>query len=161
MSPQRTGLALAAIVFAADQASKHALIDGFDLAAHGPLALGPWLDITLAWNKGISYSLLSAQTTQGWLALLGLSLVLVIVLLFWLSRTQTLLSALGLGALIGGALGNALDRALYRMVADFLHIHFGSFAPFGVFNLADMAIFAGVALLLYESLFVTQEKAAP
>lgn len=155
MSLRSFGLGIAACVFFADQAVKHILIDGLDLGSRGPVAFGPWLDIVLAWNPGISYSLFSAQGTAGWLALLGLSLVAVALLLVWLWRARTLASAIGLGALAGGALGNACDRAIYGKVADFIHLHLGTFSPFGVFNLADIAIFAGVALLLYDSLILT------
>ncbi len=159
MQPRRTGIALAALVFAADQASKAVMIYGVDLGSTGPLAFGPWLDLVMAWNPGISYSLFSAQSTAGWLALLGFSAAAVVLLCVWLWRARSLASAAALGCLIGGALGNACDRAIYGKVADFIHLHIGAFAPFGVFNFADMAIFAGVALLLYDAFFTVSAPA--
>ena len=154
MPHRRLGLVLAVLVFAFDQASKHAVIDAAGLGGGAPLALGPWLDFVLVWNPGISYSLFSAQSVAGWLALLGVTIAVAAGLMVWLWRwPHSRAGAAALGCLIGGALGNAFDRAVYGKVADFIHIHFGAFAPFGVFNFADMAIFAGVALLLYDGLF--------
>lgn len=154
MPPRRHGLILAVLVFAADQASKHALFNAAGLGGGAPLALGPWLDLVLVWNPGISYSLFSAQSMGGRLALLGFTLAVAAGLIVWLWRwPHSRAAAAALGCLIGGALGNAFDRAVYGKVADFIHIHFGAFAPFGVFNFADMAIFAGVVLLLYDGLF--------
>ena len=147
------GLCAAALVFAADQAGKAAMLGFFANAEAGAVTLNSWLELTLAWNPGVSYSLFSAHSQAGRLALLGFTALAVMALALWLWRAQSLVSAVALGALIGGALGNALDRARFGAVADFIHFHIGAFSPFGVFNIADMAIFAGVALLLYDTVF--------
>jgi signal peptidase II len=153
MSPRLCGLAAAVLVFAADQATKLVMIHDAGAAGPAPIELGQWLDFVLVWNPGISYSLFSAQSTAGWLALLGFTAVALVLLCVWLWRARTLIGAVALGCLIGGAAGNGFDRAVYGKVVDFIHLHFGAFSPFGVNNIADIAIFAGVALLLYEAFF--------
>jgi signal peptidase II len=157
MSHRLTGLAAAALVFAADQAGKIFMlmsVFNFDLAGDRAIPLSPWLDLILTFNPGISYSLFSAESTAGWLALLGFTAAAVLALTVWLWRTRSFVGAVALGAIIGGALGNGCDRAIHRKVVDFIHFHIGAFSPFGVFNIADMAIFAGVALLLYSEFFL-------
>ena len=150
---RRSGLAAALAVLAADQASKLWLIHSFDLAANGPVEVTPFLRIVLAFNPGISYSLFSAQSPVGRWALLGLTLAATAALAAWLWRAPDGVTASGLGLIVGGALGNGIDRLIYGAVVDFLNFRLGSFSPFGVFNLADTAIFAGVGLLLYRTLY--------
>jgi signal peptidase II len=151
----RLGLMIAVITCLVDQALKLWLIFVFRLGARGAYALTPFLDLVLTWNTGISYGLLQQHGPFGQWALLALKAVAVALLWIWLARTGTRLTALGLGLIIGGALGNALDRLLYGAVADFVlfHIRTASWSfNWYVFNLADAAIVAGVAALLYESL---------
>lgn len=144
----------AGLAFAADQITKFWVIDILGIEDRPPIRLTPFLDVVLAWNPGISYSLLRADTTLGTLGLLALAAVAVGVLGAWLWTTTDRLTGIALGLVLGGALGNALDRARYGAVADFLHLHttlpVGPLANY-VFNIADAAIVAGVALLLYES----------
>ena len=146
--------AAAGVAFAADQISKFWIIDILGIEDRPPIRLTPFLDIVLAWNPGISYSLLRAETPLGMLGLLALAALAVGVLGAWLWTTTDRATALALGMIMGGALGNALDRARYGAVADFLHLHttlpVGPLANY-VFNIADAAIVAGVAVLLYES----------
>ena len=153
MSPHLLGLAAAAVTLAADQASKLTMLRFTGEAGAPPFALGPFVDLTLTWNPGISYSLFPAHDAAGRLVLLGFTALAVAVLGVWLWRARSAALALGLGAIMGGALGNACDRIAYGKVADFIHLHIGGFSPFGVNNMADIAIFAGVALLLYDSFF--------
>ena len=141
------GLVLAVLVFGVDQAHKYWMLHIFDINAHQPTVLTPFLDLILVWNQGVSYGLLKSNT-QG--ILIGMSLIISCVLWVWLCRSHRPLSAAALGLVIGGALGNALDRYLYGAVADFFHLHWASVSWY-VFNVADMAIVAGVCLLLYES----------
>lgn len=149
------GAAAAGLCFAADQISKFWLIEVFGIATRQPVRLTPFLDVVMAWNPGISYSMFSANGTLGRFALLGLSIVVTGFLGVWLWRTTDRPTAIGLGLIIGGALGNALDRFTYGAVADFFYFHttlpVGPLANY-VFNVADCGIVAGVALLLYESL---------
>ena len=154
------GLAAAAAACLADQALKLWLLFGFDLAQKGVVPLAPVLDLRLIWNTGISYGLLQQQSPLGGLILLLGKLVAVILLWVWLARTRTRLAALSLGLIIGGAIGNAVDRLAYGAVADFVHFHAGGFSWY-VFNLADAAIVVGVAGLLYDSFFGDRAAKAP
>jgi signal peptidase II len=157
LSPRLLGFLVAAITLAVDQGHKIWMLDVFDIAARQPVALTPFLDLVMAWNPGISYSLLSAETPEGRFALLALSLAATALLGVWLWRAPDRLTTVGLGLVVGGALGNAYDRFAYGAVADFFHFHLGGFHWY-IFNLADVAIVAGVGLLLYESFFMAGKK---
>ena len=145
------GLLAMAATLAADQANKLWLIFVFGIEARQPVRLAPFFDVIYAKNPGISYSLLPAQNGIGaHAACLIVTLAATAFLGFWLWRAATKTAGLGLGLIVGGALGNAYDRLTYGFVADFYHFHIGSFSWY-VFNLADVAIVAGVALLIYDS----------
>jgi signal peptidase II len=150
----RLGLVAALLTAIADQALKLWLIFGFDLESRGRVRLTPFLDLVLIWNKGISYGLFQQGGPFGQWALLALKIVAVALLWLWLAHAATRLTALSLGLIIGGAIGNAVDRLAHQGVADFLLFHLTT-ASFNfnwyVFNLADTAIVAGVAGLLYDS----------
>jgi signal peptidase II len=149
----RFGVVVALIVCAIDQASKLWLLDLFDLANRGIVHITPFLDFVLTWNTGISYGLFPQESELGRAILLALKAAAVVVLWVWLARSELKLTALALGLIIGGAIGNAIDRVLYGAVADFVlfHITTKSFNfVWYVFNLADVAIVAGVIGLLYE-----------
>jgi len=152
----RTGLAVALATAVIDQALKLWLLFVFDLGARGVVTLTPFLDLVLTWNPGISYGLFQQKGPFGQWALLALTAVAVVLLWIWLARASSRMMAVALGLIIGGALGNAVDRAAYGAVADFVlfHLTTASFSfKWYVFNIADAAIVAGVAGLLYESLF--------
>jgi signal peptidase II len=158
------GVVVAVLATAADQALKVWLLRGFDLAAHGPVRLGPFIDLVLVWNPGISYGLFPQVGPLGQWALLAVKLIAVALLWIWLSRAPSRLTALALGLIIGGAIGNAIDRFAYGWVFDFVYFHVrtsGFRFDWYVFNLADVAIVAGVAGLLYENLFGDRAAKAP
>jgi signal peptidase II len=160
----RFGLATALAVTIADQASKLWLLYVFDIRSHGPVRLTPFLDLVLVWNKGISYGLFQQEGPLGQWALLGLTAAAVALLWIWLARVHARLTALALGLVIGGAVGNGIDRFLHDGVLDFLlfHITTESFHfDWYVFNVADAAIVAGVVGLLYESLLGDRAAKAP
>ena len=126
--------------------------------------LGPFVDIVLARNTGISYGLFQNQGPLGQWILLGFKAVAVLLLVLWLARAQDRLIALSLGLIIGGAIGNAIDRLAYGWVADFVFFHISTANwrfDWYVFNLADVAIVAGVIGLLYESLVMDRAAKAP
>ena len=151
----RLGLIAAVLACAIDQASKLYLLFGYDLAAHAPVPLGPFLDLVYARNTGISYGLFQTEGALGQTVLLAFKIVAVIALLIWLARTTDRLSAASLGLIIGGAIGNGIDRMAYGWVFDFVFFHVQTATwqfNWYVFNLADAAIVVGVAGLLYESL---------
>ena len=148
-------LIVAALTCLADQALKFWLLNGLHLADSRGIALGPFFDIVLAWNTGISYGLFPQESTIGVWGLLAFKVAAVVLLWAWLTRAQTRLTAAALGLILGGAVGNALDRLHWPGVMDFalFHIDTASFTfRWYVFNLADVAIVAGVVALLYESL---------
>ncbi|MFN3512737.1 MAG: signal peptidase II [Phenylobacterium sp.] len=150
----RQGLAaygLALVVLALDQLSKHWILFVYDLPGRvsehlfGPLAL------TMVWNRGVSFGLFRAdQDLARWL-LTAFSLVVAAILAAWARKAVRPLLALGLGLVIGGAVGNAIDRIRFGAVADFIDVQRLGFFPW-VFNVADSAITIGVALLLLDSL---------
>ena len=148
------GLALAALVFGLDQTHKWWMLHVYGIESRQPVAVTPFFDLVLTWNRGISYGLLKTDL-QG--VLIAVSLAVSAMLWVWLNRSRGALSAAALAIVLGGALSNVLDRAVYGAVADFFHFHWGTFSWY-VFNLADVAVVAGVALLLYESAFVRQAQ---
>ena len=160
----RLGLAVALATAAVDQAVKLWLIFGFDLGTRGIVSVTPFLDLVLTWNTGISYGLFPQQGPLGQWVLLALKTLAVALLWIWLARASSRLTALSLGLIIGGALGNAVDRLAYGAAADFvlLHLTTGGFSfKWYVFNAADGAIVAGVLGLLYESLLGDRAAKAP
>lgn len=117
----------------------------------GPATLIPGLaDFTRTWNRGVSFSLLTQDADSGRHILMAVLAVIILVVAFVVWRAPSRLAAAGYGLILGGALGNLLDRALYGAVFDFLALHLGPM-PLFVCNFADIAISAGVLLLLLES----------
>lgn len=142
-------VALAGLVI--DQASKLWLVYSFDLALNGPVRLLPVLDIVLVWNRGISYGLFQQDSDLGRWILAGITICATIGLWVWSVRSTARFAALALALIIGGAVGNGIDRLAFGAVVDFVHFHAGSFSWY-VFNLADVWIVAGVTGLLYDGL---------
>ena len=152
----RRGLGFAALIFAADQASKWWALKILDLETIRTRTITPWLDFSLHYNEGISYGLFK---TGPWL-LIALMSAITLWLTFWLARAERPAMAVALGFLIGGALGNILDRVIHPGVVDFVAFHWRGTAlcewltfnqcGWYVFNLSDTAIVAGVALMLYD-----------
>lgn len=157
------GLLIAAAVFALDQASKYYVlyVVGFiDCPNCTPIEVLPVFNITMVWNRGISYGLFPADSPgERWL-LIGFSLVMSLVLTWWLLRAETRWLAAGLGMVVGGALGNVLDRILYGAVADFFHFHAFGYSWY-VFNVADAAIVLGVGAILIDAVFIGRGHAPP
>jgi signal peptidase II len=147
--PRAAGAIVAVLAFAADQASKLWLLRSFDLPERSPFAVAPGFDLVMAWNRGVSYSLLTSDTATGRWLLIGATLAASVALAVWLWRSRTTPTCLALGLLIGGALGNLVDRVSYGAVVDFVSLHAGGFRWY-VFNGADCAITVGVVLLLLE-----------
>jgi signal peptidase II len=160
----RPGVIAAIAVLALDQASKLWLLFVFDIGHRGAVSVTPFFDLVLAWNPGISFGWLQNDGPAGQIALMIVKAVAVIVLAIWMARSRTLLATMALGLIIGGATGNAIDRIAYGAVVDFalFHVQFGGNAyNWYVFNLADVAIVAGVAALLYDSFLGVPAAKAP
>jgi signal peptidase II len=149
------GLVFAALSFGVDQTFKWWMLHVIDIESRQPMALLPVFDIVLVWNRGVSYGWLSGGPSQG--LLIALTLAVSAGLWIWLARASRPLTAAAIGLILGGALANVFDRAIYGAVADFFSFHVGSFDWY-IFNLADVAIVAGVALLVYESLTEARTK---
>ena len=157
----RLGLLTAVAVAVADQATKLWMLFVFDIGARQRVAVTPFLDLVLVWNRGISYGLFQQEGPIGQWALLLLKVVAVVLLWLWLARAGLRLTAVSLGLIIGGALGNAIDRVAYGAVADFVLLHLTTATwsfNWYVFNLADVAIVAGVVGLLYDSVAGRPQK---
>ncbi len=152
----RIGLAVAALLLAADQASKWWILDRLRLpeVRHVPLlALGPLgLDLSMVWNRGVTFGLLSGDGPWNHLILALLAAGIALFLLRWLARAETRAIAVALGAVIGGAIGNVMDRLRFGAVVDFVDAHAGGWHWY-VFNLADAGIVCGVAVLIADALF--------
>jgi signal peptidase II len=144
------GLTMAVLVFAADQLHKWWMLGPFDIAARQPVRVLPFLDLIVTWNRGISYGWFDQPSEYGRWILVALTLVVTWGLWLWLARIRRPLAAAALGLVIGGALGNALDRLMHGAVADFFLFHAYGFSWY-VFNIADAAIVVGVGLLMYEA----------
>ena len=160
----RFGLIVAAVTCLLDQVSKVYLLKVVDLATNGPLRVGPFFDFVLTRNTGISYGMFQTEGAFGQAVLLAIKALAVVLLWVWLTRAHSRLTALALGLIIGGAVGNAIDRLAYGWVADFVFFHISTATwhfNWYVFNLADVAIVAGVIGLLYESLVGDRAAKAP
>ncbi|MBI3433880.1 MAG: signal peptidase II [Proteobacteria bacterium] len=161
-----TGIGLGAAVATAaiDQAAKLWLLFVFDLAARGRVTITPFMDLVLVWNTGISYGLFQQDTVLGQWGLLAVKIVAVTLLWMWLARAGSALCALALGLIIGGGLGNGIDRLAHGAVADYVLLHVtaaGMDLRWYVFNIADAGVVVGVALLLYDSVFGGDAAKAP
>jgi signal peptidase II len=156
MSPARIGLALALLTLVLDQASKLYMLFVVDLPVREPIHLGPFLSLIVVWNRGVSYGLFQQDGDLGRWVLIAVSLVAALGLSLWIRRAPGRVLAGSLGLIVGGAVGNAVDRVVYGAVFDFIHLHAGSLSWY-VFNVADAAIVAGVVGLLYDS-FVLEKR---
>ena len=161
----RPGIITALAALALDQASKLWLLFVFDIVAHhGKVAVTPFFDLVLTLNTGISYGWFQSESALAQIVLMAVKAVAVIVLAIWMARSRTLLATTALGLIIGGAIGNAIDRFAYGAVVDFALFHIqiaGKTHDWYVFNLADVAIVAGVAALLYDSFLGVPAAKAP
>jgi signal peptidase II len=149
------GLAIGLLACLVDQAAKFWLLYGLDLPSRSHIALTSFIEVLLTWNTGISYGLFPQQGPLGQWALLAFKVGAVAFLWVWLTRATSRLTAVALGLIIGGAVGNAIDRLHWPGVLDFVLFHIETVTwsfRWYVFNLADVAIVAGVFGLLYESL---------
>jgi signal peptidase II len=148
------GLAAAAIALIADQGSKILMLYGFGFINMSPgdaIDVLPFFNLVMVWNPGVSYGLFPAHGPWGTAFLAVFSLAAVGGLGYWLWNAARPALAVGLGLVIGGALGNLVDRLIYGKVADFFHFYVLGYDWY-VFNLADCAITFGVAALLYDAL---------
>jgi signal peptidase II len=159
-SPRRVralGAAVAAVVIVADQISKYWILNDV-MAPPRAIEVTPFFNLVLAWNRGVSFGLFNTETDYGPMLLTGLAIIISLVLAVWLWRSASRYTSLALGLIIGGALGNVIDRLQHGAVVDFLDFHaFGYHWP--AFNVADSAICVGAVMMVLESLFRPDQKA--
>lgn len=159
----RIGLLVAVVILVLDQASKWWILEVLNLPFLRQVVLLPVLSLTMVWNQGVTFGLLSGFGEWGYLLLTAVSLVVVAALGVWLRRAETRLAAIAIGAVVGGAIGNVIDRLRFGAVVDFIHAHvdtpWGEFSWY-VFNVADAAIVCGVVALIIDSQWPRRPAAA-
>ena len=150
-----TGLLVASAVIVLDQATKWWVVTIF-MNPPRVVDVWPFFSVVMVWNRGVTFGFLSDAPFWGRWALVGLSLAIVAILLLWLRRAETKWRAAAIGLIIGGALGNVIDRVNYGAVADFLDFHVTGY-HWPAFNFADSAITLGVAIMFFDALFKPKE----
>lgn len=148
--PLAIGIAVLVAGFVADQLAKLWVLFVSPLPAGETIRVLPFMDLTLVWNRGISYGLMQQHSDLGRWLLVGFSVVAIVVLSAWMKRATSRFTAASLALVIGGALGNLVDRVVHGAVVDFVYLHAFGWSWY-VFNLADTWIVAGVIGLLYDS----------
>ncbi|WP_108811747.1 signal peptidase II [Sphingorhabdus sp. Alg231-15] len=152
-----TGLVVAFLIFIIDQFTKYMVMFPLDLRAKGQIELLPFFNLTWAENYGVSMGFLTASTDfQRW-ALVALTGLIGVAVLIWMWREKAKWDIIALSFVLGGAMGNILDRARLGYVADFADLHIGGFRPFLIFNVADACISIGVVILLARALLLREK----
>ncbi len=157
----RFGLGIAMATLIVDQLHKWWMISIYGIKLQERIVITPFMDFVYVINKGVSYGLFSQGTQTGQYVLAAFALVVAIALSIWLAKAEhSRAAALGIGLIIGGAVGNGIDRLHLGGVADFIQLHAFGFYWY-VFNVADVAIVAGVIALLYDSFGLSRKEDAP
>jgi signal peptidase II len=154
LEPREVGLIAAAIALVADQGSKLFMLYGAGFAQMSPgmaVPVLPFFNLVMVWNPGISYGLFPASGRIGTIALVAISILVVGFLVWWLWRSTSPWLTAGFGLIVGGALGNVIDRLVYGKVADFFHFY-GFGYDWYIFNIADVAITLGAIAIIYDVL---------
>lgn len=156
LSLKQAGLLFALLVIIIDQITKNLIVT---FLYEGQKEVLPFFNLVHVWNRGISFGLFNHDHSGAWL-LVGLSLVITVFFVLWLRKIDYKPLALAIGAVIGGALGNVVDRIRFQAVVDFLDFHaFGWHYP--AFNVADSAIVLGIAYIILDSLFFEPKRKTP
>lgn len=158
MADRTLAYVLAIVLFIVDQVSKWIVSGPLALQARGQIELLPIFNLTWVENRGISLGLLNADGELGRWMLVAMTAAIAIGVAWWIGREEKRGDQLALSLVLGGALGNIVDRVRLGYVVDFADLHFGTFRPFLVFNVADAAISIGVVILLLRA-FLIREKA--
>jgi signal peptidase II len=154
MRKAAVGFGVAAAVFLLEQITKVIVLGPLDLRNVGLIQLLPIFDLRYTENHGISLGLFQAQSDAMRWVLVAITSAIAIGVAYWITREEKRGDQIALGMVLGGALGNILDRARHGYVVDFADLHFGEFRPFFIFNVADAAISIGVAILLLRAFLV-------
>ena len=151
------GMVAAILILVADQASKWWVLNGLHLPELGSVEVLPVLSLTMVWNRGVTFGLLNSLGAWGSFLLAAVALAIVVGLAVWLRRAERPLVAAALGSILGGAIGNVIDRLRFGAVVDFIHAHVGGWSWY-VFNVADAAIVCGVGALVLDSLIQREPR---
>lgn len=149
-----TGIVIAMIAISLDQYSKYFIFDFLTQKETHMLAITPFFNLVMVRNYGVSFGMFDGLT-YGYLILSGIALSITVVLLIWMYKAQSFYYSTALGLIIGGAIGNIIDRMLYGSVADFLDFYIGNY-HWPAFNIADSTVFIGVVMLLFENIFTNK-----
>ena len=158
MIERKIGFIIAAVVFAADQLTKWTVAGPLALQSVRQIVLLPIFNLTWTENQGISLGLFNAETEIGRWLLVAVTGAIAIAVAVWIGREKNRGDQIALGMVLGGALGNILDRVRFGYVVDFADLHFGDFRPFLVFNVGDAAISIGVVILLLRAFLIKDER---
>ncbi|MCR2834363.1 signal peptidase II [Parerythrobacter lacustris] len=156
--PRLIGLALAALVFAVDQWVKKIVDVDLAMRLGQTIDLLPFFDLTRVHNYGVSMGMFTATSPEMRWGLVLVTALIALVVTVWILREKALGDIAGLGLILGGALGNILDRVQYGYVLDYADFHIGEFRPFLIFNIADAAITIGVLIILARALFIRDKR---
>ena len=152
------GIMLASLVFIADQIVKYAMLGPLQLKSRGVIHIISFFDLRYAENRGVSMSFLTADNDGERWALVALTAVITAGVAVWMWREKLRGDVLALSLVLGGALGNIVDRARYGYVVDYADLHIGAFRPFYIFNLADACISIGVLILLARAFLISDKQ---
>lgn len=160
------GLTIAFVAFVLDQASKMAILASFrppgmeETPFFSPdrVTVLPVLDFVLTWNRGVSFGMGNNGGTYNVAIFTALALVIGAGLVRWMARAGQRWVLVALGLVLGGAVGNVLDRLRFGAVVDFLYVHVGAFNWWPIFNIADCAVCVGAAILVFDSLFARRDS---
>ena len=158
MRSRSVGLVVALFVFAIDQFTKWLVTGPLHVQDLEHLYLLPFFQFTYTENNGISLGLLNATTAVGRWMLVALTSAIALGVAFWMGREKNRIDQLALGMVLGGALGNILDRVRHGYVVDFADLHFGEFRPFLIFNVGDAAISIAVVILLLRAFLTRKDQ---
>ena len=158
MGKRSLGFSIAALIFALDQLAKWVVTGPLQLREVGQIVLLPIFNLTYTENNGISLGLLNATNPVGRWMLVALTGAIAIGVAYWIGKEKNRFDQLALGMVLGGALGNILDRVRFGYVVDFADLHFGDFRPFLIFNVGDAAISIGVVILLLRAFLTRKER---
>ena len=158
MRTRSLGFSIALLIFGLDQLAKWVVTGPLQLREVGQIVLLPIFNLTYTENNGISLGLLNATNPVGRWMLVALTSVIAIGVAYWIGKEKNRFDQLALGMVLGGALGNILDRVRFGYVVDFADLHFGDFRPFLVFNVGDAAISIGVVILLLRAFLTRKEQ---
>lgn len=150
------GLGMLFLIFLLDQISKYCILNIVNLPQKGSIPVIPFFNFTMVWNRAITFGMLGQFGSWGSAIFSVSAFVIAASLFIWMIRARKIWVIMSLGAIVGGALGNILDRLRFGAVVDFIHFHVAGWSWY-VFNVADSAIVCGVIILLMDAFFGWEE----